>query len=144
MTRPPRPRGLSVAQQALALSRHFPGSRVHVRAGTLLWSGQLQPTELSRIYTVEVALGHDRIPRVRVLAPTLASRPGESLPHVYGDGTLCLYTFGEWQSSMVLAGTIIPWATEWLINYEIWLSTGEWFGGGEWPPRRDEAKAAAA
>ena len=143
MTRPPRPRGLNVAQQALALSRHFPGSRVNVRAGTLRWSGQLQPTEISRVYTVEVALGHDRIPRVRVLAPPLTTRRSESLPHVYGDGTLCLYTPGEWRSSMFLAWTIIPWATEWLINYEIWLSTGEWFGGGEWPPRRDDAKAAA-
>ena len=24
----------------------------------------------------------------------------------------------------------------WLVHYEIWLVTGEWYGGGDWPPRR--------
>jgi hypothetical protein len=144
VTRPPRRRGLSAAQQAFALSREFPGSRLNVRRGTLVWLGELQPTEISRSYSVRVTLGHDYIPRVRVMSPILDSRAGEPLPHVYSDGTLCLYTPGEWHSSEVLAWTIVPWIAEWLINYEIWLSTGEWFGGGEWPPRRSSTDEVAA
>jgi hypothetical protein len=35
-----------------------------------------------------------------------------------------------------IADTIVPWTAEWLVHYEIWLMTGEWYGGGDWPPRR--------
>ena len=37
---------------------------------------------------------------------------------------------------MSIADTIVPWTAEWLVHYEIWLVTGEWYGGGDWPPRR--------
>lgn len=39
---------------------------------------------------------------------------------------------------MLIANTIVPWAVEWLFFYEVWLVTGEWGGGGEWPPRSDQ------
>ena len=35
---------------------------------------------------------------------------------------------------MLIAETIVPWASEWLFYYEIWKGTGEWYGGGDWPP----------
>jgi hypothetical protein len=31
---------------------------------------------------------------------------------------------------MLLAATILPWTTEWLIHYKLWLITGRWAGGG--------------
>lgn len=37
---------------------------------------------------------------------------------------------GEWKPRMKLADTIVPWAAEWLLHYELWLATGEWGGGG--------------
>ena len=144
MTRLPRRRALNPAKQALALAHEFPGSNVELVRGTLVWTGELQPTEISRRYAVSITLGHDHVPRVRVVSPPLEARRGESLPHVYNDGTLCLYSAGEWDSSMLLAWTIVPWATEWLINYEIWLAAGVWYGGGEWPPRHESKRAVAA
>lgn len=36
----------------------------------------------------------------------------------------------EWNSGMLIANTIIPWASGWLFFYEFWLATGQWFGGG--------------
>ena len=46
---------------------------------------------------------------------------------------ICLYRYSEFNSSKLLANTIIPWAIEWLYYYELWLATGEWLGGGEHP-----------
>ena len=40
---------------------------------------------------------------------------------------------------MLMVDTTVPWTSEWLLNYEIWLATGTWYGGGEWPPRRNHA-----
>lgn len=34
---------------------------------------------------------------------------------------------------MYVCDTIVPWTAEWLLNYELWLATGEWVGGGEHP-----------
>lgn len=143
MTRSKR-RPLNLGQHALALRHAFPESVVSLRGGRLTWTGCLQPTSLSRRYRVRVDLGHDGLPHVRVIEPTLESRPGALLPHVYREGTLCLYSRGEWHAGMPLVLTIVPWTSEWLMNYEIWLATGEWYGGGQWPPRRhDRLKSAA-
>jgi len=34
---------------------------------------------------------------------------------------------------MLIADTIIPWASEWLFHYEIWKVTKTWHGGGHDP-----------
>lgn len=34
---------------------------------------------------------------------------------------------------MLLADTYVPWTMEWLVDFELWLATGEWLGGGEHP-----------
>lgn len=49
---------------------------------------------------------------------------------MYKDGTLCLYDWREqpWQKHWHLHETIIPWTSEWLVFYEIWLLTGKWRG----------------
>jgi hypothetical protein len=129
--------GLSPAQQAFALKARFPAAKGRVKLGLLVWTGVLQPTPLSRSYQVEISYSYSfsQPPSVRVLDP-LATREGKSLPHIYSDGTLCLYEPGEWGDGMFLVDSIVPWTAEWLANYEIWLGTGDWHGGGEWPPRR--------
>jgi len=98
-----------------------------------VWTGVLQPTPLSRAYTIRITCATDAHPRVVVAHPTLASRPDEPLPHVYREGCLCLYEDGEWQPSMFIAETIVPWACEWLAHYEIWKATGHWCADGRAP-----------
>jgi hypothetical protein len=94
----------------------------------------IQPTPGSRVYTVRVTYALGRFPRVQVVSPDLETRPGEALPHVYGDGPLCLHLEDEWTPDMLIVDTTLPWTAEWLINYEIWRATGEWYGGGQWRP----------
>lgn len=129
-----RPPGRSVAQQGFALRGRFPDGRVVARAGRLVWTGRLTPTPLSRGYIVRIDYAAGGPPRVRVLDPQLDGRQGEPLPHVYSDGTLCLHRAGEWTATMSIADSIVPWTAEWLAFYEIWQATGDWQGGGEWPP----------
>jgi hypothetical protein len=128
----PRP-----VDQAFALHARFREAKAKVKPTVLVWTGDLQPTPLSRTYRIEITYLAGRVPKVRVIDPPLESRPGETLPHVYAGGTLCLHLDGEWTSDMLIVDTTVPWTSEWLINYEIWKATGEWHGGGEWPPRRE-------
>jgi hypothetical protein len=37
---------------------------------------------------------------------------------------------GECKHDRLLAITVVPWISEWLIYYELWLVTGRWLGGG--------------
>jgi hypothetical protein len=50
--------------------------------------------------------------------------------------TLCLFLGNrEWHVSIPIADTLVPWASEWLLFYELWLATGgPWLGEGEHPP----------
>lgn len=141
---PPKKKPVNLGLQALGLRRLFPESQIAVRRARLVWTGWLQPTDLSRRYLVRITLGHDGLPHVRVVEPTLVSRPGKQLPHTYREGTLCLYSLDDWTPAMPISQTLVPWASEWLLNYEIWLATGEWYGGGEWPPRRSDPLKSAA
>ena len=78
-------------------------------------------------------------PKVYVVSPKpLALADGaQRLPHVYDHvkQQLCLY-YGparEWTPDKMIADTIVPWASEWLLHYEFWLVTGIWHGGGIHP-----------
>lgn len=124
----------SLARQALALDRHFPGGEVVLKPNRLNWTGELQPTRDSRLYKVRIVYRLGKHPQVKVLAPELDSGLAESLPHVFRYDNLCLYRDGEWTTSMLLAETIVPWSSEWLLYYELWKATEEWYGGGDWPP----------
>lgn len=130
--------GNNLARQAFALRPRFPDATTKLTPTRFTWTGTLQPNDLSRVYTVRITLTDGQYPKVEVLDPVLEGRPGESIPHLFGDGSLCLHLEHEWNSSMSMVHTTVPWTSEWLLNYEIWKATGVWYGGGEWPPRRQD------
>ncbi|MBE9065015.1 hypothetical protein IQ256_29210 [cf. Phormidesmis sp. LEGE 11477] len=63
------------------------------------------------------------------------------IPHIHLDpdkpelSSMCLYDpdGGEWNDTIFLADTVIPWAAEWLMHYEHWHLFGEWIGSGVGP-----------
>ena len=130
--------GSSLVRQAFALRGTFPKAKTKLTPTRFTWIGRLQPSELSRVYTVRITLDDGRYPKVRVIDPVLATRPGESIPHLFEDGSLCLHLEDEWNSATMMVDSTVPWTSEWLFNYEIWMGTGKWYGGGEWPPRRQD------
>lgn len=62
-----------------------------------------------------------------------------NFPHRYNKNLekreveLCLNMPIEFNYSLRIIDTIIPWIQEWLYYYEIWLATDEWRGGGHTP-----------
>lgn len=135
-TKYPKSKKLTVVQQAVSLRQLYPESECSTHRNHLSWTGILQPTAISREYTVSIDYAFGKsAPHTHVAQPTLLVPAGKHLPHVYSqkEQRLCLYSpFGnpEWNPSMCIARTIVPWASEWLFYYELWLATGKWFGGG--------------
>ena len=124
-----------MALQAGKIKNLFQGSVIPINPNKLVWKYSLIPSPLSNTYEIKLVYIKGQNPNVYVLNPKLALHPNATkLPHVYDTNKqwLCLYyrKAREWKSSMLLAETIIPWTCEWLFHYEVWLSTGEWHGGG--------------
>lgn len=100
------------------------------------WVGEVRP-QFAR-FTLEIRYRVGDVPDVRVLKPALVRLPENvegQLPHVYppaDDPTLCLFdpALKQWDSTMALAETTVPWAFDWIACYEMWLMTGRWTGGG--------------
>ena len=108
----------------------FPDGSVSLRAGSLRWVCELQPSLISAVYRVCILYRPPVAPVVRVQAPALVPDMDGELPHIYPDGSLCLYEPGQWKHEDGLARSVVPWACEWLLHYEFWRATGEWHGSG--------------
>lgn len=131
------------------LKSYFPTSKIYRKGDyEITWTHTLTPSPLSNEYKIQLHYKKGDGAKVYVLEPKpLALAIGENvLPHVYStpDQRLCLYypTDKEWTPSMFYAKTLIPWACEWLLHYELWVITGTWHGGGidhnEIEEKRDE------
>ena len=133
----PRRRHLSVGQQAFALRAFLPDAEISFGTGNFLTVvSDIQPTPVSRRYTIRIRYRDGDVPKVHVLSPELRLHPGaNALPHIFPGDSLCLHLPGQWRPTMFIAHTTIPWTSEWLLYYEIWLVTGNWTGGGHGEPQ---------
>lgn len=136
MSAPVRSRRLTLAQQLVNL-RASPITQGEggIAGNVLTWRFQASPSPISRLYDLRLVYPRNGVPAVFVDQPDLTLLAnGARIPHVYSEQPvrLCLYLprAYEWQSSILLNRTIIPWAILWLWYYEDWLATGEWRGGG--------------
>ncbi|MFY8284389.1 hypothetical protein AAEU31_12850 [Pseudoalteromonas sp. SSMSWG5] len=137
---------ISIADQYIAFKSCCKGDvAILDNDKTVQWTGYLQPTPLSRLYKVIIKYTLNKLPVCIVTEPDLkVLASGEAIPHTYQNNTsikgtqLCLYLpkvkklnkVSEWQPTMFVADTFIPWASAWLFYFECWLSTENWHGGG--------------
>ena len=136
-TRYNRSARIPVAAQIARMQAQHPSLRLATwHCGEARWAGPLRPTDASSTYAVTLAYRLGKRPRVYVTAPVLIGRPDAEVPHRHRDGGLCLHLPDEWDATMSIADTIVPWAALWLYHYELWHATGEWLGGGSHPRLR--------
>ncbi|MET1755691.1 hypothetical protein ABVV53_09500 [Novosphingobium sp. RD2P27] len=110
--------------------------RLNRQTQSAYWTGEVRP-QFGR-FRIEIRYRLGDVPHARVLRPALIRLPGNiegQLPHVYppaDDPTLCLFdpATNQWDPSMTIATTTVPWACDWIACYELWLMTGRWTGGG--------------
>lgn len=131
----------TLIQQKVALCAAYREANCSIdkKKNQLFWTGKIQPTALSKEYRVILVYQLGKSPRVWVIGDELEKLDDINFPHKFDVDAenkmvrICLYRYSEFNSSKLLANTIIPWTIEWLYYYELWLATGEWLGGGEHP-----------
>ena len=153
----------SLLSQAQDMAQVWPQFEVAIGPGpnSIVWFGPLKG--LDRPFTLSIEYGlpvsglvqrHRLFPVVRVLRPSLVlnfdATDEAPLPHVYFEAPdyrlspLCLFDpmINEWNPSMSIAKTTIPWAARWLACYELWDTTGRWHGGGRHISQEEPKNAA--
>ncbi len=130
---------MPLEQQQARLMAAFPDGVCRIDSVGLFWQGNLQPSAEGREYLVRVRYLTGAIPEAVIIRPSLhylvanSEKPGRKLPHIYPeqDDPLCLF-FGakEWNPSLAIADTTIPWVSLWLRFFELWLVTNTWEGSG--------------
>lgn len=96
---------------------------------------KLQPSVFSKIYDVKICYHKINGTSIYIIDEKLKIASNrKKLPHVYSHEKqeICLFSYGnkEWTREKSISSTIIPWASEWLYYYELWLIDGQWLGGG--------------
>lgn len=135
----------SPPQQYLAIKSIFPESKITFGKKNMIIYLSLQPTEQSRKYNTEFILEKFGTCKVWVHG-NLERLDSPNFPHKYNIDKkkrkvqICLYhpVKDEWTPKLWLKDTLIPWAIEWLLFYELWLATDKWLGGGEHPTIQEE------
>lgn len=128
----------SLSQQHFFIKNKFPSSSITYNHPKLIVNIKIKPNDLSRTYPVNIVYdAHTRKIKVFVKG-NLQKLDRQDFPHIYakdkklGIAQICLFypIEKEWTTADWISDTIIPWASEWLFYYELWLGTGEWFGEG--------------
>jgi hypothetical protein len=128
-------KALSIWEQEALIKANYPLFRTIWNGRNIFWIGDLAASSVSTVFRIKIVY-EKGLPRIHVVWPKLQVRPdATSIPHTYSDNSLCLYFPGahEWDPTMSIADTLIPWTLLWLYYYEVWLVTGKWKGGGEHP-----------
>lgn len=93
------------------------------------------------LYTILLDHKLSYYPRIYIVTPTIDMTQSAKI-HTYGTYYHSVYkrelpricvtlpSAKEWNSSMSFEETFLPWTIEWTEFYELWLLTGEWYGGG--------------
>lgn len=130
-----RVRCLSAISQIADMAAKYPEFAARRSGNQATWEGRFRPLPSCATYLVRIVALSGRRPRVAVIAPALRVPPEQWLEtHRFSDGGLCLHLHEEWTPDQFIADTIVPWTAFWLQNYEYWLASELWLGGGVHPP----------
>ena len=104
-----------------------------LKCNELVFEILLSPSENSINYLVEVHFKNNGYPVAYLIRPKLNKVNGKFPKHLYnidrsGKKPLCVFDpkAKEWNGSMLISETFIPWILTWLNAYEFWQITGKW------------------
>jgi hypothetical protein len=132
----PSARPRTMAAQIGRMSSKHPQLKLELKRQTVAWQGEWSPSVLSDTYLIRVTYTYRKRPIIEILSPTLKLAKGkDQLPHTYAGGQhdICVHEPHEWNSKLLVADTIMPWVSQWLLFYEYWEQTGSWEGEGTHP-----------
>ena len=114
-------RSLPIVTQSQVMAELFPNFSTVARSRHfIIWEGRLAPNlEMDEhLIRIEYDLGN----HPKVFVPTW----NKKCKHKFKDGSLCLYFKNRknWIPMQLIAQTIVPWTSQWLLFNEFYNITG--------------------
>ena len=115
-------------QQEL-IERNFSFLKCSISNRVLTCVGWIQPDDCSCRYKIKIEYVVGKEPKSTILYPKIL--PSKEI-HMYDDHSLCLHFPQDmkWNEKTKIYQYSIPWISEWVIYYEIYL-----LNGGKWEGR---------
>ena len=119
-------------RQRELIVRSFPSFKCDIKLDVLTCNMKITPSEGCATYSILIKYKFLKTPRVSVVSPKIPKELWKRV-HVFPTtGELCLFDCRQggqpWKSEDNIHETIIPWTSEWLVYYELFLKLGEWLG----------------
>ena len=125
-------------QQKL-IERHFKFLNCKIKKTVLVCAGTLKLANCRNIYSIliEYVAGYE--PKTTILSPNIM--PCQEI-HMYQDHSLCLHYPKDmvWNERTLIFKYTVPWISEWIYYYEIYLINGNVWEGPESPLHFTEAE----
>jgi len=98
----------------------------------LVCAGNLQPKYCTNIYNIKIEYVAGYEPKTTILSPEI--EPCKEI-HMYDDHSICLHYSPDmwWNEKTKVYQYTIPWVSEWIIYYELYLINGNIWEGHESP-----------
>jgi len=122
--------GLLLFQQK-QIEKNFTFLKCNIQNNVLICIGILQPPDCNS-YKIKIEYTAGNEPKTTILSPHI--EPNKHI-HMYKDHSLCLYFPPDmrWNEKIKLHEYTIPWISEWILYYEIYLINGNKWEGQESP-----------
>lgn len=117
--------------QKKLIEENFCFLKCRINNNVLVCTGSFQPNGCN-LYSVrmEYVAGHE--PKTTILAPEI--EPSKEI-HMYRDHSICLFYSPDmpWNEKTQVYKYTIPWISEWIVYYELYLLNGHVWEGRESP-----------
>lgn len=120
---------LILIREKKLLESNYDFLKCTINKNMLVCKGIVRPTKHSIEYSIKIEYDGINSPKVYVVEPEIEFNDNI---HMYPDKkNLCLYhpetdNFHWTPKKHHIFDTIIPWALEWLVYYELYLISGKW------------------
>jgi hypothetical protein len=117
---------------------NYPFLKCKIIKNVLVCEGWLQPDHCKERYKIKIEYVAGNEPKSTILYPLI--EPSVKI-HMYNDHSLCLHYPPDmkWNERIKIYEYTIPWISEWIIYYEIYLLNGGVWEGRESPAHISEA-----
>jgi hypothetical protein len=111
------------------IESHYEFLKCKIKQNKLVCTGKLKPTAFSKEYSIKLVYNGLDAPRVYVVDPEIEYH--DDIHMFPKEKNLCLYHsetddfYWNYKKHNVY-DTIIPWALEWFVYYELYQITGKW------------------
>lgn len=126
-----------VVQKKL-MEKHYSYLTYEIKTNVLICTGWLQPEGCKVKYKIKIEYVSGHEPKTTILFPKID--PNKEI-HMYNDHSLCLHYPPDmyWNAQIPIHNFTVPWVSEWIVFYELYLVNGNIWEGRESPTHLSES-----